>query len=188
MKYLSIVLLFVTYFSNAQFVKERSIHASIGLGLSASTYDDGTQENAIGQGLFLKGEYILKNSKWFELRPYVAVIITGSDEEFIESRNVIESTNSNGALLGGKFRLTFPIPYVAPYLETGVGASVGEFETVYGSIRNRENFTYHIPFSIGLSIGKNRLVDLGFEYFFMPEVEQYAGAASLGVTFRLDNG
>jgi len=44
---------------------------------------------------------------------------------------------------------------------------------------------YHIPFSFGLELGRNNNVDLGFAYYFQPNIEQFAGAFALGITIPL---
>ena len=95
---------------------------------------------------------------------------------------------SKAFLLGGKARLRAPIPWVAPYIEIGIGTSIGKFETItaFDNI-DKSGIIYHIPFSFGLELGKNNNLDLGFAYYFQPSVEQYAGAFSVGVTFPLNN-
>lgn len=81
-----------------------------------------------------------------------------------------------------------PIPYVAPYFEIGIGASIGKFETLtaFDDI-DKSGIISHIPFAFGLELGKNNNVDLGFTYYFQPSVEQFAGAFAVGITFPLKN-
>jgi hypothetical protein len=89
-------------------------------------------------------------------------------------------------LIGGKTRLRVPVRWVAPYIESGIGGSIGKFETVtaYTNI-NKSGFVYHIPFSVGLELGRNNDVDLSFSYYFQPTVEQLAGAFALGISIPL---
>jgi len=89
-------------------------------------------------------------------------------------------------LLGGKARITAPIPWVAPYVEGGIGASIGSFETVTpGTSLQASGLIYHIPFTVGLSLGPWHNVDVAFTYYFHPTVRQYAGAAAFGISIPL---
>ncbi|WP_236546486.1 hypothetical protein [Tenacibaculum maritimum] len=91
-------------------------------------------------------------------------------------------------MLGGKARVRAPIPWVTPYIEIGIGTSIGKFETltVFDNIE-KSGIIYHIPLSFGLELGKNNNVDLGFAYYLQPSIEQYAGAFAVGITFPLNN-
>lgn len=90
--------------------------------------------------------------------------------------------------MGGKARVKAPIPYVAPYIEAGIGASIGSFETsTFFTGIKKSGIIYHIPLSFGLELGKNYGVDLGITYYIQPTVEQYAGAFAFGITIPLKN-
>ncbi len=87
-------------------------------------------------------------------------------------------------VLGIKGRLTIPIPYVAPFLETGLGMSVGALSTQTIDIDKRlSGVTYNIPFSIGLTfgVGQRRFLDLAFAFLFHPEVSQIDGAFTVSL-------
>jgi len=178
--FLLLTLVLVFQLTQAQFIKEKSINAQIGYGLSVANYG---LLDIYDDGLFLQGELVLKVLSWVELRPYAGVIytISGGDDTG-------DSVTSKALLLGGKTRLRAPIPWVAPYAEIGIGTSIGKFETFtpFDSIE-KSGFIYHIPFSVGLELGKRNNFDLGFTYFFQPTVEQYVGAVAIGVTFPLNN-
>ena len=169
----------------AQFIKEKSINAQIGYGLSAP-YD--SADDIVDDGFFIQGELNLKVSSWFELRPYAGLVVTSSNGKDLNNNPTNEKAETKAFLIGGKARLRAPIPWVAPYLEVGLGASIGKFETytAYTNI-NKSGLIYHIPFSFGLELGQNNNVDLGFAYYFQPTVEQYAGAFAVGVTIPLKN-
>jgi hypothetical protein len=169
---------------SAQFVKEKSIDVSIGLGISLP-YDD-VDVNSLGG--YLQGEYVLTLAKWIDIRPYAGFIFTKTNTDDNQTNGIASKANSTAFLLGGKIKLLAPIPWVAPYIEVGVGASIGSFETVtpFTSI-DESGFFYHIPFSIGLQLGPNRNYDLAFSYYFHPEVEQVAGAFAVGISIPLRN-
>nr|WP_299167672.1 hypothetical protein [uncultured Allomuricauda sp.] len=169
----------------AQFIKEKLINVQIGYGLSAP-YN--SISNIADDGFFAQGELVLKATSWVEFRPYAGFILTNSNGKDLNNNPTDEKAESKAFLLGGKARVRAPIPWVAPYAEIGIGTSIGKFETetAFDSI-DKSGIIYHIPFSIGLELGKNNSVDLGFAYYFQPSVEQFAGAFTVGITFPLNN-
>ena len=179
---LLLILLNVNLIS-AQFIKEKSINAQIGFGLSSPT---NSLDEVVDSGFFAQGEFVLKVTSWFELRPYAGILLTSASGEDINGNPTSEKAESNAFLLGGKVRLRAPIRWVAPYVEFGIGASIGKFETltVFNTI-NENGIIYHIPFSLGLELGRNNNVDLGLIYYIQPSVEQIGGAVAIGLTFPL---
>ncbi|MBT8281485.1 MAG: hypothetical protein KJO16_07895 [Muriicola sp.] len=181
---LLVSLLFLFYFkvTTAQLVKERSLDIAVGLGLSAP-YDD---VDVTGTGFYLQGEYVLTLASWIELRPYAGVIFAKTRFRDDEPPGPRFRSDSNGALLGGKARLTAPIPWVAPFVEGGIGASIGSFETFAPATDlQASGLIYHIPFSLGLALGPDNNVDIAFTYYFHPTVRQFAGAAAFGLSIPL---
>ena len=183
-----LTLILITLISNlaeAQFIKEKSINAQIGYGLSApyNSIDD-----VVDDGFFAQGELVLEVKSWIELRPYAGFILTSSNGEDLNGNPTNEKAESKAFLLGGKARVRAPIPWVAPYVEFGIGTSIGKFETLtaFDNI-DKSGIIYHIPFSVGLELGKNNNIDLGLTYYFQPSVEQYAGAFAVGITFPLNS-
>ncbi|NNK73180.1 MAG: hypothetical protein HKO94_08300, partial [Flavobacteriaceae bacterium] len=124
-KTILLLLILVSLNVRAQFIKEKSIDVSIGYGLSAP-YDD-VKINGIG--FYAQGEFVLSLAKWIDLRPYAGLILTMDNEGDDGLGTPDYQSIANAALIGGKIRLTAPIPWVAPYIEGGVGASIGSFET-----------------------------------------------------------
>jgi len=171
--------------AEAQFIKEKAINAQIGYALS---FPYQSADEISDDGFFIQGEFVLKASSWFEIRPYAGLILTSSNGKDINENPTNEKAETKAFLLGGKARVRAPIPWVAPYVEIGIGASIGKFETftAYTNI-NKNGFIYHIPFAFGLELGRNHDIDLGFTYYFQPSVEQYAGAFALGITIPLKN-
>ncbi|MBL86243.1 MAG: hypothetical protein CMO82_06250 [Winogradskyella sp.] len=180
---IALLLVIVTYTSYAQSKYEKEINAEIGLGLT-SPYESTT--DIVSTGFFIQGEYVVKIKSWLELRPYAGFITTSSNGKDIDNNPTNEKVETKAFLLGGKARLRAPIPWVAPYLEVGIGGSIGKFETFtdYTNIE-KSGFTYHIPIAFGLELGKNNGVDIGFRYFFLPSAEQFAGAFAVGISFPL---
>lgn len=168
---------------NAQLIKEESIALSIGYGLSAA-YDD---IDVVSTGFYLQGEYVLALSKWFDIRPYAGLILTKSNGKDLNDNPTPYKATSKAFLIGGKARITAPIPWVAPYLEGGIGASIGSFETLtpYTDL-DKSGLILHIPFSLGLELGPNHNFDIAFTYYFHPEVRQFSGAAAFGISFPIN--
>lgn len=184
----TIILLIIILTSNlaeAQFIKEKSINAQIGYGLSAP---NNSVDEIVDDGFFAQGELVLKVASWVEFRPYAGFILTSSNGKDLNDNPTDEKAETKAFLLGGKARVRAPIPWVAPYVEIGIGTSIGKFETLtaFDNIE-KTGIIYHIPFSLGFELGKNNNVDLGFAYYFQPSVEQYAGAFSVGITIPLKN-
>ncbi|HDZ07081.1 hypothetical protein LCGC14_0166820 [marine sediment metagenome] len=184
----TLILLILALTSNlaeAQFIKEKSINAQIGYGISVPF---NSIDQVADKGIFAQGELVLKVTSWFELRPYAGFILTNSNGKDLNNNLTNEKAESKAILLGGKARVRAPIPWVAPYVEIGLGTSIGKFETLtaFDTI-DKGGIIYHIPFSIGLELGKNNNVDLGFAYYFQPSVEQFVGAIAVGITFPLND-
>lgn len=180
-----LILFFTSNLVEAQFIKEKEINAQIGLGISTP---NNSIDKVINNGFFAQGELVLKVASWFELRPYAGFIVTNSTGKDVYDNPTNEKAESKALLLGGKARLRAPIPWIAPYFEIGIGTSIGKFETftAFDNI-DKSGIIYHIPFSIGVELGKNNNVDLGFTYYSQPSVEQLVGAFAVGITFPLDN-
>lgn len=179
---LIICILFLST-ATAQFIQEQAIGVEIGYGVS-SPYNSTTP--LVDGGFFAQGELIMKIESWIEIRPYAGVILTNSGGLDLDDNPTEEKATSKAFMMGGKLRLRAPIPYFAPYIEGGIGTSIGSFKTVNRlGIIDKSGIIYHIPLSIGVELGKKSKVDVGLSYFFQPSVEQYAGAAAIGVKFPL---
>jgi hypothetical protein len=175
--------------SNAQFIKEKAINVSLGIGY-AFPFED---SDVMGSGFYASGEYILKVASWVDFKPYAGLVLTKS--RLIEDYNPEDDLNlnpnelkksdlrstTNALLLGGKIRVKAPIPYFAPYFEIGIGTSIGSFETItYGNNINKNGPILHIPFSIGVELGRKHNFDIVFLYYVQPSVKQMSGAAEIG--------
>lgn len=153
----------------------------MGYGLT-SPYDD---VDVFGTGFYAQGEYVLEAFSWLDFRTYAGFIFTGeSDDQTLPDEF---KAISSAFLFGGKFRLTAPIPYIAPYFELGLGGSLGKFETITPSTnKSKSGFLVHTPISLGLELGKEKRINLEFTYYFHNSVEQFNGAFALGFSIPLD--
>lgn len=182
------LLVSIILFSNvakAQFIKEKSINAQIGYGVSVPYY---SADDIVDSGFYLQGEYVLSVTSWFELRPYAGLILTNSNGKDLHDNPTNEKSEAKSFLIGGKVRVRAPIPWIAPYAEIGIGGSIGKFETFTAFTNiNKNGLIYHIPFSFGVELGRHNNVDLGFTYYFQPTVEQFTGAFAVGISIPLNN-
>ena len=176
-----LVAILASTFVQAQFIKEKAIDISIGSALSAP-YDE---VDIMSSGFYAQGEYVLSLNKWIDIRPYAGLILTQESKDRAESNEGYKST-ANAFLFGGKSRLTIPIPWVAPYVEIGVGGSIGSFETyTFYTNAAAKGLLYHMPVSLGLELGPNHNFNLELTYYFHDSVEQFAGAAAIGLAIPL---
>lgn len=183
MKNTLILIILTSNLVEAQFIKEKTISAQIGYGLSVPF---NSVDEMFDDGFFMQAELVLKVASWVELRPYAGLILTSSNGRDLNDNPTNEKAESKAFLLGGKARIRGPIPWVAPYIEIGIGTSIGTFETftAFDNI-DKSGIIYHIPLSFGLELGRNNNIDLGYAYYFQPGAEQYIGAFALGITIPL---
>ena len=174
--------LFLSTETNAQPKIGNYINASIGIGLSAP-YDD---VDITGSGFYAQGEYVFGLTKWFGIRPYAGLVITSADK----NTNLPDyyKVTSNAFLFGGKVRVAAPIPWVAPYFELGLGGSIGSFETYTPFTNIKKNgLLMHVPFSLGLALGRKHNYELEFTYYYHETVKQFSGAVAIGYSIPLNN-
>lgn len=188
-----VAFIFATLFSSYSQAQTtgKFIKASIGYGSSASYYieDYGSQEevDVMGGGLYLQGEYIIGLKSWFSLRPYAGAIFESVDKDQNVQNQPQYKVTTNAFLIGGKVRLCAPIPWVAPFIEGGIGTSVGKFETFTPSVNfNKSDVLLHIPFSIGLAVGKHNNFEIGISGYFHPAAKQSTAVFAIGYNFPLD--
>ena len=180
-----VVVLFLANTARAQLLKAKSIDASIGFGLSAP-YDENV--DVVSSGLYLQGEYVFELLSWIDVRPYAGLILTGSKNRDLDGNDTNFKSTANAFLFGAKTRIKAPIPWVAPYIEVGLGGSIGAFETLTPSVNiEKKGLLFHIPISIGLELGRKHNFDFAFTYYFHNSVEQFAGATAIGFSFPIDS-
>ncbi|GGE97127.1 hypothetical protein [Flavobacterium limi] len=184
-----LIIIFFTIFLSNQIKAQTTgkfIKASIGLGYSYSDYDEKGSEYIEGSGFYTQGEYVIGVTKWFSVRPYAGLILTSTDEDNNKNPEHYKVT-SKAFLIGGKARICAPIPWVAPFIESGIGASIGSFET-YTPLNNikKNGVLMHIPFTLGLAVGRKNNIDIAFTYYFHSAADQFNGAFAAGFSFPID--
>ena len=180
---LSVLFLAISNVINAQFVKEKSVTAKIGYGMS---YPEKSGSQILASGFITEGELVLKIASWVDIKPYIGAVFVDSRWKDIYKNKVNENLTTNALLLGTKARLRIPIPWVAPFIEFGLGASVGKFETITAFEKiNKSGIIQHFPFSLGLELGKYNKVDVAFSYYSQWSVSQTTGGFMIGMNFPL---
>jgi len=178
-----IIVLFSILLSNPAKAQPRTGRfIDVSVGLAVTVPDDNI--DVVGRGFSAQGEYVFGLSRWIGIRPYAGIILTSADKyrEYEKDYKV----TSKAFLVGGKARICAPIPWVAPYFETGIGASIGSFETYTSLTDQKKNgILMHIPLSMGLAIGRKHNFDFGVTYYFTPSAEQASGGWIFGFTFPL---
>ncbi|MCV9932656.1 hypothetical protein OIU80_10210 [Flavobacterium sp. LS1R47] len=185
---LSSILIFTLFFSNQTKAQTTGnfIKVSIGFGSSTSNYEEENPEIIDGTGFFTQGEYIIGVTKWFSVRPYAGVIFTSTSKDAIKNPQGYK-VETNAFLLGTKVRLCAPIPWVAPFIETGIGASIGSFKTYTNYVNEKKSGVIaHIPISIGLALGPKNNIEIGVTFYGNLSGEQAFGAFTAGYTFPID--
>ena len=154
------------------------LRISGGYGLTLTTEED---TDGSGSGAYLDAEYAYMLTPWFSPRLYAGGLLTFPDEDSCATVPVPCDVQSKIFFLGAKVRLMAPIPYVGPFIELGVGASLGYLRTLDILVDERvRGVAVHVPVTIGLALGKRHEIDLMFSYLFHPSVKQVCGAIALG--------
>lgn len=166
---------------NAQIHEGTFIGVSAGIGLVAPT----DETDISGDGFYAQGEYVLNLNNWFGVRPYAGIIIASGTSDKAEMKEY--NMKSNAFMLGTKVRVAAPIPYVAPFIELGLGLSAGSFETHTPLTHiKKSGVLMHVPFAVGLAVGRKHNVDIKFTYYFHSSAEQFSGAFAGGIYFPID--
>lgn len=182
------IIILTLFFSNQTKAQTEGnfIKASIGFGSSTSNYEEEDPEIIDGSGLYLQGEYVFGIKKWFSVRPYAGIIITSTDEDKVKNPEGYK-VESKAFFLGGKVRLCAPIPWVAPFVEVGIGTSIGSFETYIPGMHVKEKGAQvHIPIGFGLAVGRKNNIELGVSFYAQPSAEQSFGGFTAGFSFPVD--
>ena len=126
----------------------------------------------------------MKPTTWLVPKAYAGVLVTGADSSSCDGGATPCDVSAKIGFAGGKVRLIAPIPYVAPFIEGGIGLSFGALtsrnpEADYGTA----NVAYHVPIGAGLVLGE--MFELGLEYLLHPGAGQIDGAFALSFMFPL---
>ncbi len=133
-------------------------------------------------GIYLAGEYWAQPYSWLNLRGYVGFMSTSTQQKYCQLAGGCNVSEDIG-FLGGKLRLVVPIPYVAPFLEVGLGVTFGTMHaTDVGVDQTTNGIISDVPFGFGLSCGPKHEVDVGFFFLPHPGTGAFAGAIDVGVS------
>lgn len=162
------------------------IKASIGFATSSSNYEEENPEIIDGFGFYTQGEYVIGVTKWFSVRPYAGIIITSADEDPVKNPEGYK-IETKAFILGGKVRFCAPIPWVAPFIEAGIGASIGSFETYTQDVDIKKNGAQlHIPVSLGLAVGRKNNIEIAVSFYIHSSAEQSSGVMAAGFSFPIN--
>jgi hypothetical protein len=159
-----------------------------GLGFSFPLDDSirGQNVEGSGNGGWLEAEYVYRATEWITPRAYSGLTITVPANDCGPMVSPCD-VSARIFFVGAKVRLLIPIPYVAPFVESGIGASAGSMTTRSGSLVNvtSDGLMFHIPVGVGLAIGSKHQYEVSFQYLFHPKQRQFNGALALGLSFPL---
>ena len=184
---LFVVAALVAGLSRSGFASDRALDLSVGLGLSFPTEQNGRTPDGTGRGGFAQAEYVFRTTEWFTPRLYTGLLFTSPHDDCGQGVTPCD-VSAKIYFLGGKFRLMAPIPYVGPFLELGIGASIGRMRTQIGDTLDvaSSGVMFHVPFSLGLALGRDRQFEIAFQYLAHPEQRQVTGGLAIGMTIELD--
>jgi hypothetical protein len=162
---------------------EHRLEILAGLGISIA---GGSAYKGTGEGGFAEAEYVFRPHSAVSPRLYGGVLITFPNRNSCATPEFCD-VESQIAFLGAKVRLMAPIPYVGPYLELGLGASVGNLRTLDGSMLDETSrgVTFHVPVALGLALGRQHDYDIGFSYLFHLDIKNVGGAVAFGFGFAV---
>jgi hypothetical protein len=167
---------------------EKTLNVSIGYGMCTTLdeIDQNMEDEIYGTGLYLQCEYNLHLASWVNLIPYGGLIITGVSQDNTYTQKYDYEVTTKALLLGAKVRLVAPIPYFAPYFESGVGMSAGAFvnKTPYRNI-DKNGIISHIPITFGVLLGRHQKIDFFFAYYNQPSINQMTGGVGFGINFSI---
>lgn len=177
-KTLFVLLLFLSFTRVQAQYYVQEIDISLGAGISVP-YDE---LGYFGMGLYAQGEYVLKMNEHIDVRPYVGYIYAQMNGDLSGADEPGDKATANAFLFGGKGRFRIPVDWVAPYAEIGLGGSIGTFETITVNTDIIENGVFmHIPFSLGVELGREHKVNVELTSYFHPSVKQFLGAVAIGL-------
>jgi hypothetical protein len=163
------------------------LNVSIGVGLVAPDNKNGQEVSGSGEGFYGAAEYVFWPSAWFSPRLYSGLVIAPARADCGAGVAPCD-VSAEFAFAGAKARVMAPLPWVAPFLELGLGASAGRFSTRSGQVVDQvtRGIAYHVPFALGVALGERRRFEIALLYLFHPEQKQFSGAMAVGLQFALD--
>jgi hypothetical protein len=145
-----------------------------------------TREHGYGQGagFLAEADYVIEMTAWVLPKLYAGILVTFPDS--CEGGGTPCEVTARMAFGGAKVRLIAPIPYVAPFVDLGLGLGVGVLTTRLPDADYGQSFlAYHFSIFGGLAFGKDQNVDLAVGFLAQPSTPQSAVAFELGLSFPL---
>ena len=182
------LLLGVAAIPRAALAVDKDVHIVVGIGYSSVLQKDATGK---GQGGFGQGELVFKLSSWFTPRAYAGLILTWPDGQScgadVTTPDAPCDVSSKLGFVGAKARMMAPIPYVAPFIEIGLGGAVGSQSTRNGTAfsKHATGVMFHVPLTLGLALGEAHQYEIALSYLYYPSQKHLDGALGIGIGFPL---
>jgi hypothetical protein len=162
---------------------ERAVLVQVG---PAFVWADTIAQADAGNGALLEGVYVFHRDSWLTPRLYAGLLATSKHatcQSFTQPCEVSTAFVHGGA----RVRLEAPIPWVAPFLEAGLGLAAGRRTTRIGAELDASGggLTYTVPFGFGLAVGKRHQYQLGISSSRIPGWHLVASGLTVGFGFAL---
>lgn len=154
-----------------------------GLGGSFTLVDDA---NGTGSGGYVAVEVLSPTYEWVTGSLYGGLFLTWPEGDC--GPGVVPCDLSASIFfLGVKGRVVAPISWVAPFLELGVGISIGRTTTRNGAVVEAEakGFIPHWLWGLGLAIGPNNEFSLSLQFLEHTRGQQSCALLGAGFAFPL---
>ncbi|MDX2472159.1 MAG: hypothetical protein QNL91_00465 [Candidatus Krumholzibacteria bacterium] len=163
----------------------------MGFGLSATgEVRQKGEEDPYGVGLFLEVDRVWRANRAIQPVAYAGAVFTWPADDSCTHPDDSCNVSASTVFVGGKVRLMIPIPWVAPFIEAGLGMSAGRITTMDGGLDDRQDsgLLLHVPFSLGLALGKEHGYTFAFSYLAYPNKNHVDGAMAIGFDIPLGGG
>jgi hypothetical protein len=157
----------------------------------ASSLPNNYDRDLAGHGFHAKLEYVHSITSYFAWKPYAGLFMTWQDEGDLERYCArlaprCEAT-SQIVQLGSKLRLAVPIPWLAPFIELGLGLSAGVSRTETPEERRfTSGLAFNLPFAFGVALGPQHSVEISAAMYQVYRADQFLGAFMLGFHIPLE--
>lgn len=145
-------------------------------------------EQGFGSGYFAAAEYAYSRIEAITPRAYAGVLGASPDHDCDRGVAPCELA-AHIFFFGGKLRLLAPLPYVAPFIEVGFGASAGTLHTRIGSAVDKTvtGITPHVPVAVGLGFGARHEWQVSFQYLLHGKADQVGAGFVLAYAFPVSD-
>lgn len=170
-----------------------SLQPSFGLAFSSSYAERDREHDAPGGfGPWLGFDVAYGMTSFAGVRAYSAWInakpTDDEDEHATCARAAVDcEVSARGVLLGTAIRLVAPIPWFAPFIEIGVGGSLGRFRTETLTRRIRRTFAVHSDLGLGVALGPGHNVEIAVRMFTLAPLQQIIGFLGASLSIPLEH-